>query len=145
MWIKGGTMARRLAIVLIIALALSVTACGVPRKVSTINMEKAQIELNEYCKSIPSLHSVGEMYIYDVTKDGVEDMCTSVTFGVENIRKGVVVYDVLNGVYYTLSSEFLSYDISKVEKGRLIVYKDEEVKGTVQIEDGALVFVADKK
>ena len=138
-------MARKLAIVLIIALALSVTACGMPRKVSTINMEKAQIELNEYCKSIPSLHSVGEMYIYDVTKDGAEDMCTSVTFGVENIRKGVVVYDVLNGVYYTLSSEILSYDISRVEKGRLIVLKDDEVKGTVQIEDGNLVFVADKK
>lgn len=139
-------MGRRLAIVLLmIVLALSVTACGKPRKVMPIDMEKAQIDLIEYCKRLPSAKSVGQVYLYDINNDDVEELCTSVEFGVENIRTAVVVYDVFNDVYYTLNSEYFSYAITRIDRGRLIVFEDEEVKGTVKIEDGSLVFVADKK
>jgi hypothetical protein len=85
------------------------------------------------------------MYLYDVNSDGVEELCTSVDFGVENIRTAIVVYDVYNGIYYTLSSEYVSYTISRIDRGRLIVYEDEEIKGTIVIEGKYLVFVADKK
>jgi len=139
-------MGRRLAIILLmIVLALSVTACGRPRKVMPIDMEKAQIDLSEYCKRLPSAQDVGQMYLYDVNSDGVEELCTSVDFGVENIRTAIVVYDVYNGIYYTLSSEYVSYTISRIDRGRLIVYEDEEIKGTIVIEGKYLVFVADKK
>ena len=139
-------MGRRLAIILLmIVLALSVTACGRPRKVMPIDMEKAQIDLSEYCKRLPSAQNVGQMYLYDVNSDGVEELCTSVDFGVENIRTAIVVYDVYNGIYYTLSSEYVSYTISRIDRGRLIVYEDEEIKGTIVIEGKYLVFVADKK
>lgn len=138
-------MGRRLAVILLmIVLALSVTACGRPRKVMPIDMEKAQIDLAEYCKRIPSAQNVGHIYLFDLNKDNVEELCTSVEFGVENIRTAVVVYDVYNGVYYTLSSEYVSYGISRIDRGRLIVYEDEEVKGTVKIDGDSLVFVADK-
>lgn len=139
-------MGRRLAIILLmIVLALSVTACGRPRKVMPIDMEKAQIDLIEYCKRISSSSkSVGQVYLFDLNKDNVEELCTSVEYGVENIRSAVVVYDVYDGVYYTLSSEYVSYSISRIDKGRLIVYEDEEVKGTVVIDGDSLVFVADK-
>ncbi|MCR5328449.1 MAG: hypothetical protein K6E12_06350 [Saccharofermentans sp.] len=140
-------MGRRLAIILLmIVLALSVTACGRPRKVMPIDMEKAQIDLIEYCKRISSSsQSVGQVYLFDLNKDNVEELCTSVEYGVENIRSAVVVYDVYDGVYYTLSSEYVSYSISRIDRGRLIVYEDEEVKGTVVIDGDSLVFVADKK
>ena len=139
-------MGRRLAIILLmIVLALSVTACGRPRKVMPIDMEKAQIVLIEYCKRIfSSSKSVGQVYLFDLNKDNVEELCTSVEYGVENIRSAVVVYDVYDGVYYTLSSEYVSYSISRIDRGRLIVYEDEEVKGTVVIDGDSLVFVADK-
>ena len=139
-------MGRRLAIILLmIVLALSVTACGRPRKVMPIDMEKAQIDLIEYCKRISSSSkSVGQVYLFDLNKDNVEELCTSVEYGVENIRSAVVVYDVYDGVYYTLSSEYVSYSISRIDRGRLIVYEDEEVKGTVVIDGDSLVFVADK-
>lgn len=139
-------MGRRLAIILLmIVLALSVTACGRPRKVMPIDMEKAQIDLTEYCKRLPSAQNVGHIYLFDLNKDNVEELCTSVEFGVENIRSAVVVYDVFNGVYYTLSSEYVSYSISRIDRGRLIVYEDEEVKGTVMLDGDSLVFVADKE
>lgn len=139
-------MGRRLAIILLmIVLALSVTACGRPRKVMPIDMEKAQIDLTEYCKRLPSAQNVGQIYLFDLNKDNVEELCTSVEFGVENIRIAVVVYDVFNGVYYTLSSEYVSYSISRIDRGRLIVYEDEEVKGTVMLDGDSLVFVADKE
>lgn len=139
-------MGRRLAIILLmIVLALSVTACGRPRKVMPIDMEKAQIDLTEYCKRLPSAQNVGHIYLFDLNKDNVEELCTSVEFGVENIRSAVVVYDVFNGVYYTLSSEYVSYGISRIDRGRLIVYEDEEVKGTVMLDGDSLVFVADKE
>lgn len=139
-------MGRRLAIILLmIVLALSVTACGRPRKVMPIDMEKAQIDLTEYCKRLPSAQNVGQIYLFDLNKDNVEELCTSVEFGVENIRTAVVVYDVFNGVYYTLSSEYVSYSISRIDRGRLIVYEDEEVKGTVMLDGDSLVFVADKE
>lgn len=139
-------MGRRLAVILLmIALALSVTACGRPRKVMPIDMEKAQIDLTEYCKRIPSVQNVGQIYLIDLNKDNVEELCTSVEFGIENIRTAVVVYDVFNGVYYTLSNEYISYSISRIDKERLVVYEDDEVKGTVKIDGDSLVFVADKK
>ena len=139
-------MGRRLAIILLmIVLALSVTACGRPRKVMPIDMEKAQIDLTEYCKRLPSAQNVGHIYLFDLNKDNVDELCTSVEFGVENIRSAVVVYDVFNGVYYTLSSEYVSYSISRIDRGRLIVYEDEEVKGTVMLDGDSLVFVADKE
>ena len=139
-------MGRRLAIILLmIVLALSVTACGRPKKVMPIDMEKAQIDLTEYCKRLPSAQNVGHIYLFDLNKDNVEELCTSVEFGVENIRSAVVGYDVFNGVYYTLSSEYVSYSISRIDRGRLIVYEDEEVKGTVMLDGDSLVFVADKE
>lgn len=138
-------MGRRLTVILLmIVLTLSVTACGRPRKVMPIDMEKAQIDLSEFCKTIPACKTVGNMYLYDLNNDSVEEVCTSVEFGVESIRSAVVVYDVFNGIYYTLNNEYISYSISRIDRGRLIVYEDGEVKGTVKIDGDSLVFVADK-
>ena len=51
---------------------------------------------------------------------------------------------MFNGIYYTLNNEYISYSISRIDRGRLIVYEDGEVKGTVKIDGDSLVFVADK-
>ena len=135
-------MGRKLSILLLVVLALTVTACGKPRMVTTIDMEKAQIDLSEYCKHFPTSKSVGEMYICDVTCDGIDDVVTSVTYGNNNTHSAIVVYDVYNEDYYTLDGEYFGYSILKVDKDCLFVIEDDSTKGTVGFEENELVFIA---
>lgn len=91
-------------------------------------------------------------YSADVTGDGVEDRCTSVTVGSGIITTNTLVYDMQNHVGYVISELHLDYYVVGVEDGRLIVEErkadnsidhPKSVTGTVEIVDGELVFVPD--
>ena len=87
-------------------------------------------------------------YSADVTGDGFEDRCVSVTVGSGIIRTITLVYDMQNHVGYSLSGYDYDYSVVGVEDGRLIVEEREadssdyakKVIGTVKITDGELVF-----
>lgn len=91
-------------------------------------------------------------YSADVTGDGIEDRCVSVTSGSGVIRTRTLVYDMQNHVGYTLSGMDYDYYAVGVEDGRLIVKEKKAdtdpregkaVTGTVKLVDGELVFVPD--
>ena len=88
-------------------------------------------------------------YSADVTGDGIEDRCVSVTSGSGVIRTRTLVYDMQNHVGYVLSDYDYDYSAVGVEDGRLIVEErgadgsPKKVTGTVELVDGELVFVPD--
>lgn len=91
-------------------------------------------------------------YSADVTGDGIEDRCVSVTSGSGVIRTRTLVYDMQNHVGYVLSDYDYDYSAVGVEDGRLIVEErkadtdpreGKAVTGTVKLVDGELVFVPD--
>ena len=99
-----------------------------------------------------SMFGVPEDWLYysaDVTGDGIEDRCTSVTVGSGIIRTITLVYDMQNHVGYSLSGMDYDYYAVGVEDGRLIVEErgadgsPKKVTGTVELADGELVFVPD--
>ena len=91
-------------------------------------------------------------YSADVTGDGVEDRCISVTSGSGIIRTRALVYDMKNHIGYSLTGRDHDYYVVGVEEGRLIVEErkadtnpreGKAVTGTVKLVDGELVFVPD--
>ena len=93
----------------------------------------------------------------DVTGDGIDDLCTTVSGGSGIYSCYVVVYDPQTMTGYRLSDYEYYYSISLEESGdgRLVVYKSKEIgwsgdsakkgqRGTVVIVDGELVFIAEE-
>ena len=116
-------------------------------------------EFNRFVNSV-SMFSVSDpnlslelpYYSADITGDGVEDRCISITTGSGMVRTDCLVYDTQDHTGYVLDGYNYDYKISGVENGRLIVvetgpngYGDPtaRVTGTVEIADGELVFVPD--
>ncbi len=116
-------------------------------------------EFNRFVNSV-SMYSVSDpnlslelpYYSADITGDGVEDRCISITTGSGMVRTDVLVYDTQDHTGYVLDGYYFDYKISGVENGRLIVVETgpngygeptARVTGTVEIADGELVFVPD--
>ena len=93
-----------------------------------------------------------EFELFDVTGDGWADLCKCVTWGSGMVRTDLVVYDPLEKKLYVLDGYNYNYLIDHVEDDRIVIamegpygYNEPLVKtyGTVQLEDGQLVFVPD--
>ena len=88
----------------------------------------------------------------DVTGDGINDLCYSNTFGSGMVRTRCIVYDRVEDETYVLDGYNYDYFVQGEEDGRLVVlesgpngYGDPitETLGTVELQDGILVFVPD--
>ena len=138
-------MKKKLVLFLLAVTTLSMlSACGRPRKVPTIDMDCAQLQLQNYCMSFPAADRTENTYCVDLNGDGSEELCMCVAINSTLPHKAIVVYDVYNDKYYTLDGEYYSYDIERTAKRRLIVMCGEDTHGSVTVQDGELVFTADK-
>ena len=118
------------------------------------DLDQAGKELDEYCGSFPtSMRMDSSMcpeqnVLLDFTGDGHDDLITGFTYGSGLVRDTIVVYDATNKVFYQFNNQFDSYHLQSIEDGKMIVeetvYPDKKTMGTVMIEDGYLVFVADE-
>lgn len=118
------------------------------------DMDQAVKKLQEYCGKFPAggiqvTSDFDDRYkLLDVTGDGKDDIVTSFTYGSGLVRDTIVVYDATNKVFYQFNNQFDSYHLQSVEDGKMIVeetvYPNKKNMGTVVIEDGYLVFVADE-
>ena len=90
--------------------------------------------------------------LFDVTGDGCVDLCTTRMFGSGMVRTQMAVYDPLSRKQYVLDGYNYDFIIDSISEGRLIVVKSgpngygdpvTEVRGTVILENGMLVFVGD--
>lgn len=138
-------MKKKLVVFLLAALTLStLTACGRPRMVPTINMDAAQLDLQDYCMSLPTANYTDETYYVDLNGDGSDELCMCVYLDTTKPHKALVVYDVYNDSYYTLDGEYFSYEIESTGKKHLKVLCDDDIHGKVTVQGGQLVFEADK-
>lgn len=92
--------------------------------------------------------------LFDVTGDGSEDLCTCVTWGSGMVRTDLVVYDPLNEEIYMLDGYNYNYLIDHVEEDRIVIVMEgpngyggpiTQTYGTVILDNGVLVFVADSE
>jgi len=94
---------------------------------------------------------VANIYEYDVTGDGYDDLCASVYTGSGIVSILVVVYDLYNDQGYMLDNRMVyDYWIEGVVGNKLVVdrvpYRDQQaqVYGTVVVENGRLVYKVDE-
>ena len=89
---------------------------------------------------------------FDITGDGCVDLCAGRMFGSGMVRTQMAVYDPLSRKQYVLDGYNYDFIIDSISEGRLIVVKSgpngygdpvAEVRGTVILENGMLVFVGD--
>ncbi len=86
-----------------------------------------------------------DIYLFDVTGDGTEDLCTDAFFGSGMPRVSVVVYDYINDRFYMLDGFPDDYRLEGIEKGRLVVRRYQEKKeeyGTVKFANDTINFIA---
>ncbi len=86
-----------------------------------------------------------DIYLFDVTGDGTEDLCTDAFFGSGMPRVSVVVYDYINDRFYMLDGFPDNYRLEGIEKGRLVVRRYQEKKeeyGTVKFANDTINFIA---
>ncbi len=92
------------------------------------------------------------VYSYDVTNDGVEDLCATVSTGSGMVTFFIVVYDSYNHVGYMLDERHdFDYFVDGIEEDRLVVRKvpyytpsgeaEKQIFGTVEIRNENLQFV----
>lgn len=136
---------RKCAVILLVLLMLTCTACSNRKKVTGIELDKAQLELDDYCSTIPGYVSDGERIYFDVTKDKNLDLCTTVTIGREWKHTAVIVYDVVNATFYLFEDDSVNYSISGIEKNKLIIKEGEDTRGTIKFVFGKLRFFPMKK
>ena len=118
------------------------------------DLDQAGKELDEYCGSFPTSMRIDssmcpeQNVLLDFTGDGHDDLITGFTYGSGIVRDTIVVYDVINKNFITFYAQMDSYSLIEITDGKLIVqetvYPDKKTMGTVVIEDGDLVFVADE-
>ena len=80
-------------------------------------------------------------YFYDVTGDGISDICASLSIGFGAIDERVIVYDYANGVSYSLENR-MEYDYYlRYNKEDNLLYVDKKVYNSNEVvESGPLVF-----
>lgn len=138
-------MGKKLCWLLLVAMSLTMlSACGRPRVIPTIEVEVAQLDVDDHCRGYETHKYTDRKFVFDLNGDGAEEVCTNVAHGNELTRTDVVVYDIFNDVYYTLADDFIDYKIDSIENDRLVVVEDNKTIGTVKIDGDQLVFVADK-
>ena len=95
---------------------------------------------------------IGEPLMFDVTGDGVEDSVSGAMVGSGMVRTQLHVVDGATGEQYILDGYNYDYFLEGVEDGRLVVtesgpngYGDpiKKTQGTVILQNGILIFVAD--
>ena len=88
----------------ILACFLLIAGC---KKNIPYDYDEAVAKLNQYCGSFPTSFGIiddDSVFIYDVTGDGIEDLCTFVSFGSGMPRTDIVLFDVENDEFYTLDA-----------------------------------------
>lgn len=80
-------------------------------------------------------------YFYDVTGDGISDICASLSIGFGAIDERVIVYDYANSVSYSLENR-MEYDYYlRYNKEDALLYVDKKVYNSNElVESGPLVF-----
>ena len=83
---------------------------------------------------------------YDVTGDGCEDLVRCLSYGSGMPRVSISIYDPIEHKGYILDSYNYSYRIESCDEDGLVVTKyeprkNEEITGTIILEDDKLVFV----
>lgn len=134
---------KQLKIILLACILLLVVGC----QNKNTAIEDAKEKLNDYCRKLPtSMYTSNEdIYLFDVTGDGTEDLCTDAFFGSGMPRVSVVVYDYINDRFYMLDGFPDNYHLEGIEKGRLVVRRYQEKKeeyGTVKFENDTISFIA---
>ena len=104
---------------------------------------------------LPSSQKDRPYYLwFDVTGDGCVDLCTGRMFGSGMVRIQLSVYDPLNHETYILDGYDYYFMLDSVSDGRIIINKNgpygygepvTDTRGTVILNNGRLVFVADPK
>ena len=125
-----------ISLILLSALVLSFTSCqGKAKALSSIEVENAQLELDQYCNQYPVNYGYNKRFLCDITKDGVQDLCACFSCGNGLIRNIIVVYDIINETFYQLDGQSQSYFIETVDNERLIVVQSTE-EYFIMTEDG---------
>ena len=80
-------------------------------------------------------------YFYDVTGDGISDICASLSVGFGAIDNRIMVYDYANGVSYSMENR-LEYDYYlRYNKEDALLYVDKKVYNSNElVQSGPLVF-----
>ncbi len=83
-------------------------------------------------------------YFYDVTGDGISDICASLSIGFGAIDNRVIVYDYANGVSYSLENR-MEYDYYlRYNEEENLLYVDKKKYGSSEVvQSGPLVFYDD--
>ena len=135
---------RKCAVLVLVLLMLTCTACSNSKKVTGVELDRALLEMDDYCSSIPGYVSDGERVYFDVTKDKNLDLCTTVIIGNDWKHSAVLVYDVANKTFYMFENDSIDYSIVGIENNRLVVSEGENTKGTLKLVFGKLKFTPKK-
>lgn len=93
--------------------------------------DEAVAILNKHCGGFPTSFGINEnnVFIYDVTGDGVEDLCTFIFFGSGMPRMDIVMFDVAKDEFYSLDSWYFrdaygyDYRILSVEEYGVVIFE----------------------
>jgi len=103
--------------------------------------EKAGIFDKAEKKKLVEGWPIWNAYFYDVTGDGISDICTSFSVGFGAIDNRIMVYDYANGVSYSMENR-LEYDYYlRYNKEDALLYVDKKVYNSNElVQSGPLVF-----
>lgn len=146
----------------IMLLFLALTACKEPEFTEFVPIENLRVpydydeaaaKLSKYCGGFPTSFGINDdnIYIYDITGDGVDDLLTFIFFGSGMPRMDIVMYDVAHDKFYTLDGwDFrgaygYDYRILSVEDYGIVIsenqfYPEEHIPkyGLLTFDDGEL-------
>ncbi len=168
-------MKKKIVLAFLVFFSFTVTSCGKIKdahdseelqEATTGTITEADIDVEEAMKEMSAFIDentdlMGTMiyspvYSYDVTNDGVEDLCVTVSTGSGMVTFFVVVYDSYNHVGYMLDERHdFDYFVDGIEEDRLVVRKvpyytpsgevEKQILGTVELKNGNLQFVEQKE
>lgn len=154
-------MRRIIALFCATLMAVSMVGCksvpGKKEKFLDANGKEVVIDYEEAEKDfrkqvadagIPAFYGYlySDSYRYDVTGDGIDDICICISFGSGMVRDCIVVYDPVADRTYMLDGYSISYHIEKCDENGLVVSSigHNISEGTVVLKDDVLFFVPDK-
>lgn len=104
-------------------------------------MEKTGISGESEKKKLIEGWPIWNAYFYDVTGDGIADICVSLSVGFGAIDNRIMVYDYANGVSYSMENR-MEYDYYlRYNKEDNLLYVDKKIYGSNELlQSGPLVF-----
>lgn len=111
--------------------------------------DEAVAKLNEHCRHFPTSFGIVEeddVFLYDVTGDGVKDLCTFIFFGSGMPRMDIVLYNVENDEFHTLDgwdyrgAYGYNYRILSVEKYGVVISESQFYPEEHEAKFGLLTF-----